>query len=138
MAFAQLSGLPVIKISAQFDVVNWGYCLQTSQIGPIQSWTKIFLLFLLGKVENNKYPQDGTWHPQNKWLTLLQNMSEFLINLWYGPRWQFRLNWKTYKIFNFTTTNAESFLRNLSQIYIWIRSFIWQNLGAQLTECNRV
>ena len=64
MAFVQLWGLSVVKISAQFDIVYWNYCSKPIKIGPIGSWTKK-QLFLLDKVENGKYPEAETWYPDS-------------------------------------------------------------------------
>ena len=54
----------MVKISAQSDIVYWSYCPQTpplkkksAQWGPEPKKT---LLFLLGKVETNKYPETGS------------------------------------------------------------------------------
>ena len=81
MAFVQLWGLPVVKISAQSDVVYWSYCPQTPSFPPHKKLPngvlnqKKKLLFLLGKVETNKYPEAETWH---RWMVLLQAIWEFL------------------------------------------------------------
>ena len=40
MAFVQLWELPVVKISAQSDIVYWSYCPKPTKMGPIGSWTK--------------------------------------------------------------------------------------------------
>ena len=42
---------------------------------PMGSWTKKKLLFLLGKVETNKYSEAETWH---RWMVLLLAIWEFL------------------------------------------------------------
>ena len=31
-------------------------------------------LFLLGEVENNKYPEAESWHPEGRWMVLLQDL----------------------------------------------------------------
>ena len=66
----------MVKISAQFDVVYWRYCPQTHPLphpppkkrvrnGVLNQKT---LLFLLRKIETNKYPEVETWH---RWMVLL-------------------------------------------------------------------
>ena len=84
MAFVRLRGLPVVKISAQSDVVYWSYCpnppppssspkKKCAQIGPEPKK----MLFLLGKVENNKYSEAKIWHPESidgwSYYTLCEN-----------------------------------------------------------------
>ena len=69
----------MVKISAQFEI--------TGVISPqpptpikikIKNWAQFGpepkkpLLFLLGKVKNNKYPEAETWHPESRdgWVLL--------------------------------------------------------------------
>ena len=54
---------PVLKISAQSDTVYWSYCPKPTKMGPMGHEPKN-QLFLLGKVENDKYPEAETWHPE--------------------------------------------------------------------------
>ena len=54
----------MVKISGQFDVVYWNYYPQPPQNEPIGSSTKK-TLFLLGKVESNKFPEAEIWHPES-------------------------------------------------------------------------
>ena len=46
--------------------------LKLVQVGPEP---KKALLFLLGKVENNKFPEDETWHSDRRWMTLMGDKS---------------------------------------------------------------
>ena len=36
-----------------------------TKIGPVGFWDKETFLFLLGKADNNKYPEAETWHPES-------------------------------------------------------------------------
>ena len=65
MTFVQQWRIPVIKISALSNVVYWSYCPKPTKMGPTGSWTKKKQLLLLGKVENGKYPEAETWHPES-------------------------------------------------------------------------
>ena len=64
----------MVKISAQSGVVYWSYCPPNlpkwAQLGPEPN----NCLFLLGKVENNKYPEVESWHPEGRWMVLLQDL----------------------------------------------------------------
>ena len=64
MAFVQLWGLLVVKMSAHSDVVSWNYCPKAVKINAIGSWNKK-QLFLLDKVENGKYSEVETSHLEN-------------------------------------------------------------------------
>ena len=64
MAFVQLGGLPVVRTSAQSDVVYWSYCPKPLKLAQ-QGHEPKKQLFLPGKVENGKYPEAKTWHPES-------------------------------------------------------------------------
>ena len=65
MTFVQQWRIPVNKMSALSNVVYWSYCPKPTKMGPTGSWTKKKQLLLLGKVENGKYPEAETWHPES-------------------------------------------------------------------------
>ena len=57
----------MVRISAQYDVVYWSYCLQTHQNGYNWFLNQKNVVLLPGKVENyteKKYTETETWHPE--------------------------------------------------------------------------
>ena len=60
----QLWGLPVVRISAQSDVVYWSYCPNTHQNGHNWVLNQKNVVLLLDKVENKKYTEIETWHEE--------------------------------------------------------------------------
>ena len=63
IVFVQLRGIPMVRLSAQFNVVYWSYCPQTHQNGHNWVLNKKNVVLFLGKVESNKYTVTETWHP---------------------------------------------------------------------------
>ena len=122
MTFVQQWRIPVIKISALSNVVYWSYCPKPTKMGPTGSWTKKKQLLLLGKVENGKYPEAETWHPESIDRSSYYRRCEnfwwpFGIALW----GQFRPNLGPYFFF--------FFLLNFTRI-LW---FFW-DLGLTLFD----
>ena len=64
MVFVQRWGQPKVKISAQSDVVYWVYCAIKPQNRHNWVLDQKNVLFLLSKVENNKYAETETWYPE--------------------------------------------------------------------------
>ena len=124
MTFVQQWRIPVIKISALSNVVYWSYCPKPTKTGPTGSWTKKKQLLLLGKVENGKYPEAETWHPES-----IDRRSDYrrCENFWWpfdiAPWGQFRPNLGPYFFFFFF------FLLNFTRI-LW---FFW-DLGLTLFD----
>ena len=48
-----------------------GIAPKPPRMGQLGPEPKEMLSFVLGKVENNKYREDETWHPERRWMTLL-------------------------------------------------------------------
>ena len=121
MTFVQQWRIPVIKISALSNVVYWSYCPKPTKTGPTGSWTKKKQLLLLGKVENGKYPEAETWHPESIDRRSYYRRCE---NFWWpfgiAPWGQFRPNLGPYFFF---------FLLNFTRI-LW---FFW-DLGLTLFD----
>ena len=64
MTLVQLRGLPLVKMSAQSDVIYRSYYSKTPKMGPVRSGTRKPLLFVLRNVENTKCSEAETWHPE--------------------------------------------------------------------------
>ena len=61
MVFVQRWRQPKVKISAQSDVVYCSYCPIKPQNGHNWVLDQKNVLFLLGKIENNKNTETETW-----------------------------------------------------------------------------
>ena len=79
--------LPLVKISAQPDVVYWICYPKTPQSRSNWVLNQKNVLFLLGKVENNKYTEIKTWNPERieEW-----SYYRFCETLWHDHKGQFR------------------------------------------------
>ena len=55
----------MVRISAQYDVVYWSNCPQTHQNGHNWVLNQKNVVLLPGKVENKKYTETETWHPEH-------------------------------------------------------------------------
>ena len=65
MVVVLLQRLHVVRGSAQSDVFYWIYGLKTTQNGPNWVLNQNNVVLLLGKVENSKYKETKTWHPES-------------------------------------------------------------------------
>ena len=54
----------MVKISAHLTLFN-GVMVRPTPNGPNWVLNQKTLLFLLGKVDNSKYPEAETWHPES-------------------------------------------------------------------------
>ena len=56
----------MVRISAQSNVVYWSYCPKTHQNRPNWVLNQKNVVFLLSKVENNKYTETETGRPERE------------------------------------------------------------------------
>ena len=54
----------MVRISAQSNVVYWSYCPKTHQNGNIWVLNQKNVVLLLSNIENNKYTETETGHPE--------------------------------------------------------------------------
>ena len=106
-------------------------------------WTKTVNF---GCIQNSKFWRIFQTLCYSYWkTTFVQNFSKIKQYLWelnphpntppfslpaFTKKGQFYGCWINIKNLEKTSQPQMLFWRNLSQVYIWIRSFIWQNLGA--------